>query len=80
MLIFNFFSIYSLFSIVSILRTVGPYLFTDLLTQAVKGTLRRRLAYIFFSFNKKFNIITFSPTKFGLSIFTVREQKFEVSF
>ena len=33
----------------------------------------------FFSFNKKFNI-TFSPTKFGFSIFTVRGQKVEVSF
>jgi len=51
-----------------------------ILHTGVIGTLRRRLTYIFFSFNKKFNIITFSPTKFGLSIFTVRGHKFEVSF
>ena len=28
----------------------------EYLTKSLKGTLRRRLTYIFFSFNKKFNI------------------------
>ena len=32
---------------------------TDARTVTIKGTLRRRLTYIFFSFNKKFNISQF---------------------
>jgi len=75
----------------SVMRYVTPSLFSDALCYAISdqwcavtpSLLKGHSGAdwpIFFSRSIKSLIYNISPTKFGLSIFTVRGQKFEVSF